>query len=346
MKTPEKKLEKRNLPTLEDVAERAGVSTATVSRCLNEPHKVSQKTREKVMASVRALHYAPNFGARAIAANRTGTFGAVIPTMENAIFARGIEAFQQVLVQHNATMLVASSGYDTRREAELVRTLVARGADGLLLIGAERDPEIHAFLKSRNIPFVVAWAVAKDPEISFAGFDNREASAAMVRKAIELGHRNLGFISAISRGNDRAMERIAGARKAMHDMGLDEADLRVFEVPYDIEAGGEAFRKLVRPDHRPDIVFCGNDVLAVGAIQAAREMGLKVPADISITGFDDIEIARIIDPPLTTVHVPHAEMGRIAAESLLKLVRGEGPFRTCLETRIMERASLGLPKTD
>jgi len=174
---------KRNLPTLGDVANAAGVSTATVSRCLNEPAKVSPKTLEKVMKAVDALHYAPNFGARAIAANRTGIVGAVIPTMENSIFAKGIEAFQKELVSQNATMIVASSAYDPEQEAKLIRTIVGRGADGMLLIGTDRDPGIYKFLEERDVPYVIAWSQASEEKRSFVGFDNRLASERLVSKA-------------------------------------------------------------------------------------------------------------------------------------------------------------------
>jgi len=172
-------LKKRNLPTLEDVAKAAAVSTATVSRCLNEPDKVSENTRVKVMEAVDRLRYTPNFGARAIAANRTGTYGVVIPTMENAIFARGVEAFQSTLVANNATMLLASSSYNREQEASLIRTMIARGADGLMLIGTDRDPDTYAFLREREIPVVIAWACSSDKEQSFVGFDNFATSKKM-----------------------------------------------------------------------------------------------------------------------------------------------------------------------
>jgi len=197
---------KRNLPNLTDVATAAGVSTATVSRCLNEPTKVSQKTRDRVMQAVEALNYAPNFGARAIAANRTGIVGAVIPTMENSIFAKGIEAFQQKLVAENSTLIVASTAYDPDQEAKLVRTMVGRGADAMLLIGTERDKSTYAFLEERGVPYVIAWSKAEDPKQSYVGFDNRKASEQLVAKAIGLGHKNLAYISANTAGLRQACQ--------------------------------------------------------------------------------------------------------------------------------------------
>lgn len=335
----------RNLPTLEDVASAAGVSTATVSRCLNEPGKVSEKTRERVMEAVDKLNYSPNFGARAIAANRTGIFGAVIPTMENAIFARGIEAFQKSLVEKNATTLVASSAYDPEREAQLIRTMVARGADGLLLIGTERRPEIYEFLRQRNIPIVIAWACALEQTQSYVGFDNRAATQRLVEKAIHMGHRSFAFISAPTAANDRARERVLGAQQAIVAAGLDVKSMPVVETNYSIANGRRAFTELSGAGPLPSLVICGNDVLAVGAVQAALSAGLDVPGDLSITGFDDIELASVISPALTTVHVPHRQMGQLAGESLFTLVRdGAEPIRIELQTRIVERQSLAAPK--
>lgn len=334
----------RNLPTLEDVAIAAGVSTATVSRCLNEPDKVSEKTRERVMQAVGKLNYSPNFGARAIAANRTGIFGAVIPTMENAIFARGIEAFQKSLVEKNATTLVASSAYDPEQEAQLIRTMVARGADGLLLIGTERRPEIYDFLIDRNIPTVIAWACSPDTAQSYVGFDNRAASENLVARAIRMGHRSFACISAPASTNDRARDRVLGAQQAITAAGLDVASMPIFETDYSIQNGRETFRQIAATSPLPSLIICGNDVLAVGAIQAAKSAGLDVPGDVSITGFDDIELATVISPALTTVHVPHREMGQLAGDTLYNLVKdATGPIRIELETRIVERESLAAP---
>ncbi len=336
---------KRSLPTLEDVASAAGVSTATVSRCLNEPGKVTEETRARVMQAVGKLNYSPNFGARAIAANRTGIFGAIIPTMENAIFARGIEAFQKALVDKNATMLVASSAYDPQREAQLIRTMVSRGADGLLLIGTERDAEVYEFLRQRNIPTVVAWACAPEPSQSYVGFDNCTATRQLVKKAIDMGHRSFAFISAPTATNDRARQRVLGARQAIASAGLDVEAMPVIETDYSIANGREAFNRVAATDPLPSLVICGNDVLAVGAIQAAASAGLDVPGDVSITGFDDIELATVINPALTTVHVPHRQMGRLAGETLYSLVRETAdPVRIELQTRIVERQSLAAPR--
>ncbi len=332
-----------SVPTLQDVAQRAGVSTATVSRCLNTPDQVSEKTRARVLSAVHELGYAPNFGARALAAKRTGTFGAIIPTMENAIFARGLQAFQEELGTQRITLLVASSSYKPDLEEEQIRALIARGADALLLIGFDRTAETYALLNRRNIPYVVAWTYRpEEPQVS-VGFDNRAAMRQLTQEVLALGHRHLGMISAERRENDRARARFEGVLDAMRTQGLDPDALQLAEAPYSIANGAAGFEMLMQSGPRPTAVLCGNDVLAAGALSKAREMGLRVPEDVSITGFDDIDIASIVSPALTTVHVPHRKMGRTAAQILLAMRSGEAamPHSVDLGTSITWRDSLG-----
>ena len=328
-------------PTLDDVARVAGVSTATVSRCLNAPDRVVEATRRRVMAAVAQLDYTPNFAARVMAAKRTFTIGAIIPTMENAIFARGLQAFQEELHARGYTLLVSSSAYKPEVEEEQIRTLVARGADGLLLIGHDRAPQILDYLERQQVPVLVAWSFMADARAASVGFSNREAMRGLAARVIALGHRRIAMISGVSAGNDRAEQRIAGLRDALAEAGLDPGGLPVIETRYGVENGAEAFAALMAAETRPTVVLCGNDVLAVGALDMAHRMGLDVPGDVSVTGFDDIELARIVRPALTTVHVPHRDMGREAARELVEMVEGKRPGRSLrLETTIVERASL------
>lgn len=308
------------IPTLADVARRANVSTATVSRCLNSPDQVVGKTRERVMKAVIDLGYTPNFGARALAAKQTNTIGAIIPTMENAVFARGIQAFQEELGRHGKTLLIASSAYKEELEDEQVRNLVARGADGLLLIGYDRSKELYDFLNKRAIPTLVSWSF--DPSLSqpAIGFDNIRAMADLARVVIQEGHTKIACVSAPTATNDRARGRVDGIRKAMTEAGLNAEDLVITLTPYGIENGKSAFRKTMAAAPDTTAIMCANDVLAIGALKAAKEMGLRVPEDISITGFDDIEIALLAEPALTTVHVPHRDMGKRAAQMLIQMV--------------------------
>ncbi|MEM9049268.1 MAG: LacI family DNA-binding transcriptional regulator [Pseudomonadota bacterium] len=331
-------------PTLEDVARHACVSTATVSRCLNTPAQVSAETRKRVLETVRLLGYAPNFGARALAAKRTNTFGAIVPTMENAIFARGLQAFQEALGHHGITTLVASSSYSPTLEEAQIRTLVARGADALLLIGHDRTPESYAFLEKQRVPYVVAWAYSGAEKRLSIGFDNRRAMQALTQKVLALGHRRLGLITAERAGNDRARARVDGVIDAMQAHGLQPDALRLVETTYAIANGAIAFATLMQAKPRPTVVLCGNDVLAAGALAEARKRGIAVPDAVSVTGFDDIEIAEIVTPSLTTVRVPHRRMGQGAAQMLVALRNGkDAGGSVALDPTITMRESLGPP---
>lgn len=336
---------KRPVPTLHDVAVKAGVSTATVSRCLNFPERVTVGTREKVAKAVETLGYSPNFGAKAMAARRTNTIGAIIPTMENAIFARGLQAFQEELRSHGYTLLVGSTSYRPEIEEEQIRTLVGRGADALLLIGHDRDPEIYKFLEAQGVPAIVTWAYDPAEILPSVGFNNRTAMRDMAREVLRLGHCNIALISAKTEHNDRARGRLHGIQDAMIEARQNPEDLRVIETSFGIENGAKAFEQIMSSQRRPTAVFCGNDVLAVGAMRSAKALGISVPNDVSIIGFDDIELAQVADPPLTTVHVLHREMGQRAALALVDLLRNGVPLTPIeLITKPVFRGSLAQVK--
>jgi LacI family transcriptional regulator len=324
----------RSAPTLEDVARTAGVSTATVSRCLNAPTRVVQETREKVLTAVEKLGYTPNFGARVMAAKRTFTIGAIIPTMENAIFARGLQAFQEELHERGYTLLVSSTAYRPEVEKEQ-----------LLLIGHERDPALFEYLKRQEVPALVAWTFIADSAQPSIGFDNRASMMKLVQQVLDLGHRTIGVISAQTIGNDRAAQRLQGVKDCLAANGLSPDSLQIIMTTYDVENGAESFAQLMSAPDRPTAVICGNDVLAVGALRQARQMGIDVPTDVSVTGFDDIELARIVVPALTTVHVPHREMGRRAAIELVEMVEGKSAGTSIeLPSSLQIRDSLGSVK--
>ncbi len=331
-------------PTLEDVARMSGVSTATVSRVLNEPGRVRRETRNKVEAAVHMLGYTPHFGARALASNRTYTVGAVIPTMENAIFARGLQALQEELADAGVTLLVATSNYDSEREERQIRILLGRGVDGLVLIGEARGASAYELIQRRGVPFVLVWTWRADSPWPCVGFDNRAAARTLADRVLDLGHRRVAMIAGITRDNDRAAARIDGVREALAARGLPLDPQWLVEAEYQIDAGAGAARRLLSQSDRPTAIICGNDVLAAGAMLAARRMGLEVPADLSVTGFDNIDLARLLDPPLTTVHVPHRRMGHAAAKMLLALRDpGARQENICFQTELVEGASLAAP---
>ena len=333
-------------PTLTDVAKKAGVSTATVSRCLNTPDRVAKRTRDKVEDAIAELGYTPNFGARVMASKRTYTIGAIIPTMENAIFARGIQAFQDELHRQGYTLLVASSSYEPEIEEDQIRTLVSRGVDGLLLIGHDRSQEIIDFLNEKRIPSLVAWAYDPNARLPSVGFDNFAAMCELASYIINLGHKNIGMISAWTENNDRARARVAAVRHTMSKAGIEPDELILIETEYGIDTGARAFGEIMNRSKPPTIVICVNDVLAAGALKNSKESKIKVPTKVSLTGFDNIELASVTTPQLTTVHVPHREMGRKAAKIIVDMIEKRPfEFATELNVKLKIRGSVKRPRS-
>jgi len=315
-------LSAKSKPSINDVAQLAGVSTATVSRTLNEPHKVKRVTIENVRNAVDQLGYAPHFGARALASNKSNTIGALIPTMDNAIFARGLQALQETLAEAGVTLLIATSGYDPEREFGQIQSLLGRGVDGLLLIGLSRPPRTYALLSQHNVPIVIAWSFDADSEHLCVGFDNRAAAAEMTNCVLGHCHHQIAMIAGRSRGNDRAAERIKGVRQALRKQGLKLPADHLIEAPYTLDDAANAMATLMALPDRPTAVICGNDVLAAGAVMHAARTGISVPQDVSVVGFDNIDLASVTTPPLTTMHVPHRRMGQTAADLLLAIGSG------------------------
>lgn len=332
---------RKPLPTLDDVARHAGVSTATVSRCLNNSASVRGETRRRVTEAVEALGYTPHFGGRALASNRTNTIGAIIPTMENAIFARGVQALQESLATSGVTLLVASCGYDPVRELEQVGAMLGRGVDGLMLIGEARLQKTYDLLLSRGVPYVLAWNFRRDSPHIWVGFNNRAAMRQLTESVIARGHTRIAMIAGITQFNDRAVDRVAGARDAVEAAGLKLPPKLVIEAEYVPAAGGAALRKLMSRKSPPTAIICGNDVLAAGALCEARALGLALPGDLTIVGFDDIELASLVEPPLTTVHVPHRRMGQTVAKLLLAMRDQETVGQSVeFQTEVVERGSV------
>ncbi len=330
-------------PTLDDVARRAGVSTATVSRCLSAPDKVRPQLRGRVLDAIKATGYRPHGAARALASKRTNTIGAVIPTLDNAIFAKVAQTLQNALDGRGRTLLIASSDYRPEREQAQIENLIVRGVDGIMLTGEQRDPAIYNLLQKRSIRYVNTYIhhpLSPHPTI---GFDNMAAMERIVGYLYDLGHRRFAMIGGFTAGNDRAAERIRGTREALTRRLVDLPRERTLERPYTVSAGREAFRKLHIGQSPPTAIVCGNDVLAIGAMLEAKAMGLAVPSSVSITGFDDLDLAREIPPGLTTIHAPLVDMGRLAADYLIaEPGRGdEPPQHLELPAELVVRGSTG-----
>lgn len=331
---------------LHDVARQAKVSPATVSRVFNQPGLVDSETLRRVQAAVVDLGYVPHGAARALASRRSRTIGAVIPTLDNSIFANCIHALQQRLFDAGYTLLISTHDYDLSVEYQIVRTLVERGIDGLVLVGTEHEKDLFQFLLSRRTPYVLSWCIDRSGRHPSVGFDSFASGKRLTQYLMEAGHREIAVIAGITRGNDRARDRLEGVRAALAGQGINLPAHRIVERPYTLMAGREALHAVLGQGRdRPTAVICGNDVLALGALAACADAGIVVPRDLSITGFDDLEISTLTRPHLTTVHVPSRQIGVFAAEHLLDRIAGQpvAPQRE-LSAELMVRDTTAAPR--
>lgn len=330
------------LPTIADVAREAGVSTATVSRVLNGAGGVRESLCTRVRAAAARLGYVPNAGARALKLKRSGTIGAVFPTVDNAIFAKAVDALQRRCDEAGYQLLIATNDYDPQTEERQAIHLLTRGADGLVLCGCGQRPALLQRLRARGVPavHVMTWPVPSG--LVGVGFDNARAMAQAVRYLLDLGHRRFAMLAGVTRDNDRAAARVRGVCEALAAAGLPLAPQRLVERRYGIAAARDGLRQLLALDPPPSAVVCGNDVLAFGALQEAQRLGVAVPQQLSIVGFDDLELASHLNPALTTVHVPAENMWRQAADRVIAALRGaEVPRETEIEVALVVRGSTG-----
>jgi LacI family transcriptional regulator, galactose operon repressor len=323
----------RRAVTLLDVAREAGVSAATVSRALAAPAMVRPATLQRVLAVARARGYVLDGAARALRSRRTRTIGAIIPTLDNAIFANATHALQKTLDQSGYTLLLACHEFDLDAEVQLARQLVERGVDGLVLVGLDHRDALFTTVAAAGVPYVTTWSVDRSGTHPCVGFDNRAAAMRVVHYLADLGHRDFAMIAGETAHNDRARGRLAGVSAALSARGLPLPASHIVERPYTFAAGRDGMRALAGLSPRPTAIVCGNDVLAIGALAQCRAMDLRVPHDVSLTGFDDLEIAAMTTPALTTLHVPTRELGIAAAQAMLKLVDGLEAMR-CHELAI------------
>ncbi len=310
-------------PTIADVAEQAEVSTATVSRCLNLPDKVKPEVRERISKAIQQLGYVPSGAARALASRRTHTIGAIVPTIDNAIFSEAIQHLQSGLTRANYTLLLANSGYSLDEELREVNSLLSRGIDGIVLVGEMHHPKVYDAIKKHAIPYVNLWTYNAQSKYSCIGFDHLKAGQQLAEHLLDLGHTEFGIISGFQENNDRALLRFQGIQQTLKNVGLEIPESKIIECRYSVEQANKSLHKLLDRHPETTAVSCGNDVLAIGALSAARERSLKVPEQLSITGFDNMELTRFLSPALTTINSPSKRMGEHAAEYILEQIQNK-----------------------
>ncbi len=338
--------EARTCVKLRDVASAAGVSTATVSRVMNQPGMVSDELRTRISAIIEHLGWVPDGAARALATRRSGAVGAVFPTLSHGDFARAATALQRELLANDYILLLACSEYDPAQELRQVRKFLERGVDGIILVGHAHHADLQGLLQRQRIPSINTFVFERNRPACSIGPDNHKALAKLTDYLVELGHRRFGVIGQSRLNNDRATARLAGIRDALGRHGLAVRPVHWGEAIElsSVKESRSIFRRIMGASPRPSAILCANAYLAIGAELEALSMGLAIPGDVSIVGYDDVEMMSELPVPITTVRVPGDEIGHRAARYILSRIFGrtEAIAFEC-DAEIITRASSGPP---
>jgi LacI family transcriptional regulator len=328
--------------TIKQVAREANVSVATVSRALNGTGPVREELRSRIIAVSERLHYVPHSGARSLITRKTGTIGVLLPDIHGEFFSEVIRGMDGVSRHRGYHLLVASSHSDTGEVAAVVRATRGR-VDGLVVMAPDLDTDSFALDVPASLPVVALNCRLVSRRFDSISIDNYGGAVAMVRHLLSLGHRRIAFIKGPDR-NFEASERLRGYQDAMRAAGTAAGDAIEIDGDFTEEAGGSGALAAFHKRPRPTAIFAANDGMALGAMVALADEGVGVPRDVAVAGFDDIPVARYVSPPLTSVHVPIAELGARAMERLLlALERGERHARRheVLPTALVIRRSCG-----
>ncbi len=329
--------------TIRDVAREAGVSQATAARALAGYGYVSEATRVRVRSAATTIGYRPNAVARSLVSGATKTIGVVVGDIENPFFAGAARGIADVLEADGYTLLLANSDEDLGRERRAVEALRARQVDGLAVVPSSGDDGAHlAAILREGRPVVLLDRPIAGLAADAVLVDNRAGAERAVGHLAALGHRRIGIVSD-SPGIASTGERIDGYRDALTQAGATHDDALVSLGGSSIEEGHRAARRLLERPDRPSALFTVNNFMTAGALGAIRELGLRIPDEIALVGFDDLDWTTLVDPPITVVAQPVAELGRTVAERLLERLRGDAgpPRESRLTTRLVVRGSCG-----
>lgn len=328
-------------PTLADVARLSGVAPVTVSRAINTPEMVNKDTLARVNGAIAALKYEVNVAARALAGRGWGSVGVVVPSLDHVMFPRQLRVFESMMSAHGISLLISATNYDGAKEGQIVRKLVARGVDGVLLSHIERPQEIFHYLSQHAIPSVLMGSRSLAQAANWIAYDDFGAMQKLVDHLHGLGHLRIGMIA-----DSRAQINAEGRLRAVHDR-LAELDLAMPESwlrRCESDAAGEAFESLMAEPNGPTAIICGNDRSALGAMARAKQRGIGVPDSVSITGFDDMEFTEHPLISLTTVRTPWRKLGEAAADAMLRAFAQQDPLEVLLPAEIVVRGSTAPPR--
>lgn len=330
--------------TIQDVARLAGVSSATVSRAIHFPQLLREPTLKRVLQIMEENDYVYNATAGDLSRRKSSVFGAFIPTTESAKLSTTIVAVQDVVNSNGYPLIINNTLFDVNRERMQLRQCRERSLAGLFFIGYLAENEsIILDLVQNGVPCVFLWDTMDGTPRQYVGIDNFAASYAMTSYLISLNHRRIAFVGAMFSLVHRVRKRFDGYLAALQEHGIPFVPEYVAEFQPTLDNGREAMNRFLSLPTPPSAVFCASDMLAIGGLTACREAGVAVPRDISVAGFDNIEFAAHAYPALTTINVPGQEMGRLAGQCMLDMVRNPSgrAHQHTLETPLVLRESCG-----
>jgi len=328
------------MSTILDVARLAGVSTATVSRVINVPESVREKTREKVLQAMTKCNYKYNALARGFVTKKSNTIGLIIPTINNPVFSDSTLGVQEYADQKNIKVVLGNSYYQYSQEENLVKVLRESQVDGLIITTTNLKGDILKSLVDEDFPFVLLFSTIKSGPMSAVGIDNYRGGYEATEHLISLGHKRIGMVAGKFTMTDRSFHRWHGYKKCLRDHNIPYDKELLVQTDYSLSGGRDSIKKILGLNNPPTAAFCSNDYIALGATKGAREMGLTLPEDLSIVGFDDVQTASYMVPALTTIHQPAYEMGQRAAQILLQMIEKKSkPVQDMMDLKLIVRES-------
>ncbi len=327
--------------TIREVARRAGVSAATVSRVINANPRVSEDTREKVYSAIRRLGYVPNAMARGLPLGKTHTIGLIVPEIADGFFSQLIRGADEAAVKSGFHLLV-STFHSHRNDEEVSFRLMSEGrVDGLVLMDPTLSEDFLTESHRSRFPIVVLCKKVKYTNCRYIVIDDVKGAYQAVVHLIRHGYKRIATIRGPEDNYD-ASQRLTGYKTALKDYNIPLKDEYIVDGNFRWEGGESAMHTLLDLSDPPDAVFAANDSMAIGAMEVVKKRGLSVPQDVAIIGFDDIELARLVTPPLTTVHLPVYELGAMAINMLIGMLKKEDlSLRNTLNTGLVVRKSCG-----
>jgi LacI family transcriptional regulator len=307
--------------SIKDVAKEAGVSIATVSHVINGTRYVSPDLTEKVHQAISKLNYRPHAIARSLRKNKTLTIGLVIPDNSNPFFSEILRGAEDSAFNYGYSVIVGNSDSDPQKELAYFKSLSSGKVDGLIFVDAALPDEYVRTAMSAQTPVIVVDRNLSEKAVDGIFLDNFRGGLEATEYLIQIGHRRIGCISGPSSIIPN-MERVRGYRSALESYGIPVDDELIYEGDFQVDGGTRGALFLMNKPQPPSAIFCCNDMMAIGALQAFRQHGIRVPEDISLVGFDDIPQAAYAEPSLTTVAQPKYEIGQIAVDLLIQRLKG------------------------